>query len=72
MYVLFDNDETGLEDGIKLSRQTGFTNVVLPRFEGGKDISDMYKRFGKEYFMSTILSLFEEYDKDNDPYALPF
>ena len=42
VYILFDNDEPGLKDGEKLSNLTGFTNIVLPKFEGGKDISDLY------------------------------
>lgn len=72
VYILFDNDEAGLENGIKLFRQTGFNNIVLPKFEGGKDISDMYKSFGKERFTNAILSLFEKYDKNNIAYSLPF
>lgn len=48
--VLFDNDEAGLVDGKKLSKATGFTNVVLPQFKGGKDVSDYYKYYGKEKF----------------------
>lgn len=72
VYVLFDNDEAGLEDGKKLSEFTGFTNIVLPTFEGGKDVSDMFKALGKERFNVILLSLFEEFDKSNDPYALPF
>ena len=72
VYILFDNDEAGLEDGKKLSEFTGFTNVVLPIFEGGKDVSDMFKALGKERFNIIIPSLFEELDESNDPYALPF
>ena len=43
IYICLDNDSTGLEDGVKLSLSTGFINVVLPQFKGGKDISDYYK-----------------------------
>lgn len=71
IYILFDNDKAGLEDAIKLSQQTGFHNLVLPIFEGGKDISDMYKSCGKEYFVNTITSLFEDTEEDN-PFDLPF
>ena len=60
VYILFDNDSVGLEDGIKLAEQTGFINIVLPEFQGGKDISDMYKSLqDKELFKQTILTLFE-------------
>ena len=43
VYILFDNDEAGILDGQKLSKQTGFINVVLPSFLGGKDVSDKFK-----------------------------
>lgn len=56
--ICFDNDEAGLIDAQKLSQQTGFINVVLPSFEGGKDISDAYKVMGKEKFKQIIISLF--------------
>lgn len=59
VYVLFDNDEAGLIDGEKLCKQTGFTNIVLPKFEGGKDISDLYHTLqDKEKFREIILNLF--------------
>lgn len=57
IYVLFDNDKPGLEDGVKLSEETGFTNLVLPHFEGGKDLSDYFKLNGREKFNSLIFSL---------------
>lgn len=59
VYILFDNDKAGLEDGVKLAKETGFINLVLPQFEGGKDISDLYKAVGKEQFQATILPLFK-------------
>lgn len=43
IYILFDSDEAGIKDSTKLSQQTGFTNILLPPFSGGKDISDRYK-----------------------------
>lgn len=60
IYILFDNDEAGLADGEKLAARTGFTNVVLPPFEGGKDVSDLYKSKSLEEFLlilNTILLL---------------
>lgn len=59
VYILFDNDPPGLEDGRRLSEQTGFINVILPVFEGGKDISDMRKALGKEEFIRIIKPLFK-------------
>ena len=59
VFILLDNDKAGLIDGEKLSASTGFTNIVLPYFEGGKDVSDLYKTIGdKEQFREIILSLF--------------
>ena len=59
VFILLDNDKAGLIDGEKLSVSTGFTNIVLPHFEGGKDVSDLYKTIGdKEQFREIILSLF--------------
>jgi hypothetical protein len=43
IYILFDNDKAGIADGKKLAEQTGFINVVLPYFLGGKDVSDKFK-----------------------------
>lgn len=68
IYILLDNDEAGLKDGEKLSESTGFTNLVLPPFEGGKDVSDMFKSLqDPDKFRSIVLSLFKKEDctKDN-------
>lgn len=60
VYICLDNDEAGLKDAVHLANKTGFINVVLPQFKGGKDISDYYKVLGnKEQFKQTILSLFK-------------
>ena len=69
VFILFDNDATGLDDGWKLSAETGFTNLVLPPFEGGKDVSDLYKAVGKEKFLEIIRETFERADDLSD---LPF
>lgn len=74
VYILFDNDPAGLADGEKLSKQTGFINVTLPDFEGGKDVSDLFKAVGKEKFIEMISCLFENptEEEDDDPFKLPF
>lgn len=59
VFILLDNDKAGLIDGKKLSESTGFTNLVLQQFEGGKDVSDLNKIIGdKEKFREVILNLF--------------
>ena len=60
VYILLDNDEAGILDGRKLSESTGFTNLILPKFEGGKDISDLMKIKGKDEFKKIILPLFKK------------
>ena len=61
--ILLDNDEPGKKDANKLQQKTGFINIELPPFEGGKDISDLYKSMNDpDKFKTTILNLFE-YDK---------
>lgn len=60
IYILFDNDAPGLKDGKSLAKATGFQNIVLPQFEGGKDISDFYKCCrDKKIFINTIINLFK-------------
>lgn len=58
IYILLDNDEAGLKDGLSLSESTGFINLVLPKFKEGKDISDAYKVLGKERWLKLIKPLF--------------
>lgn len=61
IYVCLDNDKAGLRDGESLALKTGFINVVLPPFEGGKDISDFFKVVNnKNVFKKTILNLFKD------------
>ena len=72
VYILFDNDSAGIKDGRKLSEQTGFTNLVLPPFKGGKDVSDLMKCEGKEIFTETIGSLFNPPAVSGDIPDCPF
>jgi hypothetical protein len=59
--VMLDNDKPGIEDAKKLCKETGFINVVLPQFEGGKDISDFYKYIkDKDKFKTTLIKLFSD------------
>lgn len=60
IYILLDNDEAGVQDALKLSESTGFTNIVLPEEYGAKDVSDLYLLLqDKEHFKSIILGLFK-------------
>lgn len=60
IYVCFDNDAPGINYADKFCRNTGFYNVVIPPFDGGKDISDYYKAFGKEKFIELFSNLFRQ------------
>ena len=60
IYILLDNDDAGVQDALKLSESTGFTNIVLPKEYGEKDISDLYHSLqDKEQFKDIILGLFK-------------
>ena len=73
VFICLDNDEPGLKDALKLAEETGFTNVVLPPFNEGKDISDLYKAKGKNEFLRIIKPLFiSSRQEDNDWNDLPF
>lgn len=58
-YILLDNDEPGRKDAKKLTELTGFTNIEIPQFEGGKDVSDYFKVFGKQQFINLFKNLFK-------------
>ena len=61
IYILLDNDEAGILDGRKLSESTGFTNIVLPKVNDAKDISDLYKSLqDPNRFRDIIMPLFKE------------
>lgn len=73
IYILLDNDEAGLKDGLSLSESTGFTNLVLPQFDDeGKDISDAFKILGKEKWLELIVPLFNSSRPQEDWDDLPF
>lgn len=57
VFILLDNDKAGLIDGKKLAEQTGFINLILPKTSQGKDVSDMYYYYGKEYLCNTVMKL---------------
>lgn len=59
--IILDNDIPGLEYSTRLARATGFTNVILPFFSGGKDISDYYKAINnRQRFIKDILNVIHE------------
>lgn len=63
VYIMLDNDKPGLEDAEKLAKRTGFKNIVLPQFEGGKDVSDYYKSLTNKAKFKKLINLF--YSQEN-------
>lgn len=57
-YILYDNDQAGIGYAREAAKETGFTNVLLPKFEGGKDISDWYKSLDNKEDFQKIKELF--------------
>lgn len=56
--IILDNDRPGIEYSQRLQKQTGFKNVIIPPFDGGKDISDLYKAIGdRDTFKKKILEI---------------
>lgn len=64
IYIMLDNDKAGLENAVRLSEQTGFTNIVLPVINGAKDISDLYKSLqDTKQFNNIIIPLFNDKER---------
>lgn len=61
VFICLDNDPPGLKDAEKLAEETGFINIVLPQFEGGKDLSDYRKLKGEIAFTELIKTLLDRY-----------
>lgn len=61
VFIMLDNDKEGLYDACKLAESTGFVNIVLPQFPGGKDISDyFYHLQDQNLFKQNLLKLFNQ------------
>lgn len=57
IFICFDTDDAGKKDGIKLSSETGFINIV-PDLGDEKDLSDAFRHYGREWFVANIKPLF--------------
>lgn len=68
IYIAYDTDKAGIEDAKRLSKETGF-EVIIPNLKECKDFSDAYKAYGKEWFITNILPLFNKQQiTDNLPF----
>jgi hypothetical protein len=62
IFICLDNDKPGLIDAERLAKETGFINVVLPQFEGGKDIAEYFVFLqNKEKFKTNLINLFNNH-----------
>ena len=57
--VFFDNDYTseknpGRTDSIKLASEFGLERVEIPAEYEAKDVSDLYKKYGKEKYLEIM------------------
>lgn len=57
VFICFDTDQAGLEDGKKLAERTGFVNIV-PDFGKEKDFSDYYKSLEDKKQFQKLKELF--------------
>jgi hypothetical protein len=55
---MYDNDIAGIGYAKDAAKETGFTNVLLPQFDGGKDVSDLYKSLDNKEDFQKIKDLF--------------
>ena len=63
VFISFDTDKAGLEDGRKLAERTGFINIV-PDLGEEKDFSDAFRHYGKEWFIENITPCFKVEETD--------
>ena len=59
IFICLDNDKPGLENAARLSGETGFKNIILPKINNNKDISDLFKYLGKDKFISLLKNKFK-------------
>lgn len=57
IYICYDVDKAGIEDARKLAEKTGFINIV-PDLGTEKDLSDAFKKYGRDWFVNNIKNLF--------------
>ena len=57
VYVCYDTDAPGKADAVKFCERTGFINIV-PDLGTEKDLSDAYRKYGKQWFVEHIKPLF--------------
>lgn len=54
IYVIYDNDNTGIEMSKKFCKKYNLTNIILPKNENLKDVADFCKNFGLKQTIKII------------------
>jgi hypothetical protein len=54
--VLYDNDETGINQSTRISDKHGIEKLILPPIDNGKDISDYFASGGTSESLNELLS----------------
>lgn len=57
IFICYDTDKAGIEDGKKLAERTGFTNIV-PNLGNCKDVSDYFKSLEDKQQFQQLKTLF--------------
>lgn len=57
VFILFDNDKAGIKYSKTLSQKTNIPYIEIPKFDGGKDVSDLYKVQGRENFIAVMSNI---------------
>lgn len=57
IFILFDNDKAGINYSKTLSQKINIPYIEIPKFDGGKDISDLYKVQGRENFIAVMSNI---------------
>jgi len=62
--IFYDRDKTGIDNSIKLAVKYEFEYMFIPEEYGEKDISDFYRRYGKEETIKILTKKIKEHEKD--------
>lgn len=59
IYIALDGDQAGIDDSIKLQKETAFKIINCPLIDKAKDWSDIYHYYGKDVLLKEFKKAFE-------------
>ena len=59
VFIALDGDKAGVEDSIKLQKETAFKIIDCPLIDKAKDWSDIYYFYGKEVLLKEFKKALE-------------